>query len=131
VLGKYFNFLADVISHENIDHNFIGVYATRLLAGGQRAFLPVHVHSSRTSTETDVIAILRPGSDVEDVRWRRYVREGFPVAWQPVGGAAGLVPEGARLRIALGGAITTATIFEVSFLSNGVARAYRFVLLAR
>jgi hypothetical protein len=123
--------LRDVVALENILPEALGVYAARTLPGGQYAFLPVYAHGSGTAAEEEVIAVIRPGSDVTDVQWRRFGPGVAPTAWAHVPGASGLVPEGKRLEIVLGKVDPPQATLEVSFLSQGVGRSDRFVLLAR
>ena len=123
--------LGDVVAHENILPEAFGIYAVKRLPGGQNAFVPVHARGAGTAAQADVVAVVRPGADVSDVQWRRYAPAVSPTAWASVAGASGLVPEGTRLEIVLGKDIPPETTLEVSFLSQGVGRADRFVLLAR
>jgi hypothetical protein len=123
--------LGDVVAPEKILPEQFGIYGVKTLPGGQNAFLPVYAQGSSAAAQAEVIAVVRPGADVSDVQWRRYAR-GVPVtAWAPVVGASGLVPEGTRLEIVLGKDMPPQMTLEVSFLSQGIGRADRFVLLAR
>jgi hypothetical protein len=123
--------LADVVAPENILPEAFGVYAVRRLPGGQNAFLPVYAQGSEAGAQRGVVAVVRPGADVSDVHWRRYSLGVPPAAWEPLVGASGLVPRGTRLEIVLGKDVVSQTTLEVSFLSQGIGRADRFVLLAR
>jgi hypothetical protein len=125
--------LADVVVPENISPEEFGVFGLRMLAGGQNAFLPVIAHGAGADSDAraEVVAVVRPGADVSDVRWREYVSGTSPTAWVPVTGGSGLVPEGTRLEIVVGTAIAQRTTLDVSFLLQGVGRADRFVLMAR
>jgi hypothetical protein len=120
--------LADVIAPEKIEPEAFGIYRRRSLPSGQTAFIPIYARVSGATGQTKVVAVVRPGNDVSDVQWRRYAPGALPTAWVPVATASGLVPEGTRLEIALG-ETAPETIFEVSFLSQGVGRADRFLLL--
>jgi len=123
--------LRDVIAPENIASDALGIYGERPLAGRQKGFVPVHARPPGGPVQDDVVAVVRPGSDVSDVRWRRYAPGVAPLAWAPIAGASGLVPAGARLEIMLGRDVAPQTTLEVSFLSQGVPRADRFVVLTR
>jgi hypothetical protein len=123
--------LRDVVAAENISPESFGVLGMRRLKGGQSAFLPVRARPPGMPSEAEVIAIIRPGADVSDVQWRLYAPAVPPTPWLPVAGASGLVPEGTRLQIALGNDITPQTTLEVSYLSQGIGRADRFLLFPR
>lgn len=123
--------LRDVVAAENILPEAFGVYGVRRLRAGQDAFLPVHAHPPGGESEAEIIAVIRPGADVSDVHWRRYAPAVPPTPWAPVVGASGLVPEGMRLEIMLGKDLPPQTTLEVSFLSQGIGRADRFVLFPR
>jgi len=123
--------LRDVVAPQNILPEQFGIYGVRRLPGGQNAFLPVYAHGPGTAAQAEVIAIVRPGTDVSDVQWRRYGPSVPPTAWAPVGRPGGLVPEGTRLEIMLGRDILPQMTLEVSFLSQGVGRADRFALFTR
>ncbi len=129
--------LADVIARENILPERLGIYAVRKLPEGQNAFVPVYAHGSGAAVQGDavqgdnVIAVVRPGADVTDVQWRRSAPSGRPEAWKPVARPSGLIPEGTRLEIVLGKDMLPQTILDMSFRSNGIDGAARFVLLAR
>jgi hypothetical protein len=121
--------LGDVVAPQNILPEEFGTYAVRRLPGGQNAFLPVYAYVSGAAAQGEVIAVVRPGADVSDVQWRRYMPGATPT-WAPVAGESGLVPKGTRLEIVLGKDMPSQTILEVSFLVQGIGRADRFVLLA-
>jgi hypothetical protein len=124
--------LADVIARENILPERLGIYAVRKIPGGQNAFVPVYAHGSGVTAQGDnIIAVVRPGADVTDVQWRRGALGVRPEAWTPVAGPSGLIPEGTRLEIVLGKNMLPQTILDLSFRSNGIDGAARFVLFAR
>jgi hypothetical protein len=123
--------LADVVAPQNILPDDFGIYGMRTLPGGQNAFLPVHAYGSSVVAQGEVVAVIRPGTDVTDVQWRRYAPGVAPTTWTPVVGAGGLVPEGTRLEIVLGKDVPPQMTLEVSYLSQGIGQADRFVLLAR
>ena len=123
--------LGDVVAPENISPEAFGIYGMRKLSGGQNAFIPVHAHGPGATAQEGIVAVVRPGSDVSDVQWRRYAPGVPPTTWAPVTAASGLVPEGARLVIVLGRDIAPQTTFEVSYMSQGIGRADQFLLLAR
>ena len=120
--------LADVVAPKNILPDEFGIYAVKKLPGNQNAFVPVYAHGSGAAAQGDIVAVVRPGADVTDVQWRSYAPNVPPTAWAPVAGASGLVPEGTRLEIMLSKDMPPQMTLEVSFLSNGIGRADRFVL---
>jgi len=123
--------LGDVVAPQKILPEAFGSYGMRKLPGGQIAFLPVYAHAPGAAGQAEVVAVVRPGADVSAVRWRWYAPDVSPTDWMPVAQASGLVPEGKRLEIVLGREIARQMTLEVSFLSQGIDRADRFVLLAR
>jgi hypothetical protein len=112
-----------VVAYEKIEPDALGIYAVRALSEGENAYLPVHASRAGTVPQSEIVAIVRPGADVSDVRWRQYAQGGSPTGWQHVARAIGLVPKGARLEVVLGRDIPSPTILEVSFLSDGVPRS--------
>jgi hypothetical protein len=123
--------LGDVIKPKDILANDFGIYAIRTLAGRQNGFIPVYADGSGAFAQENIVAVVRPGADVTDVVWRSYAPNGPPTAWAPVAGASGFVPEGTRLEILLSKNLLPQLTLEVSFRSNGVDRADRFLLLER
>lgn len=64
--------LADVVAANKILPEQFGIYAVRKLPGSQNIFVPVYAHGSVAAAQGDVVAVMRPGADVTDVRWRSY-----------------------------------------------------------
>jgi hypothetical protein len=123
--------LVDVVAAERIPPKDFGIYGVKKLPGSQDAYIPVYARGSGAASQEEIVAVVRPGADVTDVLWRSYAPNVPPRAWAPVTGASGLVPEGTRLEILLAKNMPPRMTLEVSFRSNGIDRADRFVLLDR
>jgi hypothetical protein len=123
--------LGDVIVPRKIDAEKFGVYGIRTLADGTIGYIPVYAGRPGALPPSDIVAVVRPGSDVTDVAWRIYVDPTHAGEWVPVADATGLVPQGKRLDIDIGRTLPGAqNILELSFYIEGAPRTDRFVLLA-
>jgi hypothetical protein len=127
--------LATVIKPTRISAGDLGLLALRDGGGGRRFYVPVHVatDAKRTAEARDVTAVLRPDSDILDVRWR-LTPAGAPVgAYRALSGAQGPVPAGQRLEITLPAwPADAAAVLELRYVDlNGRERSSRFQLASR
>jgi len=123
--------LHDVIAPRQIDAEKFGVYGIRVLADGTIGYVPVYAGRPGALRPSDIVAVVRPGSDVTNVAWRIY-DPAHTMSWVPLPDAAGLVPQGKRLDVDIGRTLPGArNTLELSFYLDGIPRTDRFVLLAR
>lgn len=127
--------LATVIKPARIAAGDLGLLALRDAGGGRRLFVPVHVGTDSTlPVETrDVTAVLRPASDVLDVRWRLTPTGAALGGYRELRGAQGPVPAGQRLEITLPAWPADGTaVLELRYVDlNGRERSSRFQLATR
>ncbi len=123
--------LADVINPAGISAEELGVFGLRDISPTRVGHVPLVATTSGAPADQGLIAIIRPGADVLDVRWRLVPQNGAATGWQPVPGGTGLVPEGARLQLTLPPSLPAArTELEITFFAQGVPDTNRFTLLA-
>lgn len=128
--------LAPVIKPNRIVATDLGLLAFRDSGGGRRVFVPVQVATdpAKYPPAQVSIAIIRPDSDIQNVRWRlTQAGAAAPGEFQPIASAQGPVPSGYRLEIGLPGLgqATEATL-ELRYLDlGGRERTSRFQLAVR
>jgi hypothetical protein len=95
--------LAAVIKPSRITSGDLGLLASREAGGGRRLFVPVHVatEARRQQVAREVTAVLRPDSDVLDMRWRLTPAGAAAGEYRALSGAQGPVPAGQRLEVVL------------------------------
>ena len=128
--------LASVIKPNRIVATDLGLLAYRETGGGRRVFVPVQVATDPAKYQGALasIAIVRPDSDVLNVRWRMtQAGVATPGEFQPIASAQGPVPSGYRLEIGLPGfgSATEATLELRYFDLGGRERTSRFQLALR
>ncbi len=128
--------LVAVIKPNRIVASDLGLLAYREAGGGRRIFVPVQVATDPAKYQTPQasIAVLRPDSDIQNVRWRLTPAGGAaPGEFQPVASAQGPVPSGYRLEIGLPGFAPAAdATLELRYLDlGGRERTSRFQLALR
>ena len=128
--------LTAVIKPNQIVASDLGLLAYRDAGGGRRVFLPVQVATDPKKFQAPQasIAIIRPDSDIQNVRWRLTpAGNPAPGEFQPVASAQGPVPSGYRMEIALPGfAPANEAVLELRYLDlGGRERTSRFQLALR
>lgn len=127
--------LTSVIRPNRIPATDLGLLAYRESGGGRRVFVPVHVgvDAAKLPPSTVSMAIVRPDSDIQNLRWRLTTAGAAPGEFSPIASAQGPIPSGHRLEIALPGLDATqdATL-ELRYLDlSGRERTARFQLSSR
>lgn len=127
--------LAAVIKPSRIAPSDLGLVALREGSGGRRVFVPVQVGTvaDRAPASREVTAVLRPDSDVLDMRWRLTPAGAGPGEYHPLPGAQGPVPAGQRLEVTLPAwPAESEAILELRYVDiTGRERTSRFQLATR
>lgn len=128
--------LTAVIKPNRIVAGDLGLLAYRDAGGGRRVFVPVQVATDPKKFQTPQAstAIIRPDSDIQNVRWRLTpTGAAAPGEFQPVASAQGPVPSGYRMEIALPSfAPANEATLELRYLDlGGRERTSRFQLALR
>ncbi|MBL8701620.1 MAG: hypothetical protein JNK67_24785 [Alphaproteobacteria bacterium] len=127
--------LGAVIKPNRIPPSDLGLIAFRDAGGGRRVYVPVHVglDPAKLPPAAGATAVVRPDSDIQNLRWRLTASGAAPAEFRPVPAAEGPVPSGNRLEIALPklDAASDATL-ELRYLDlSGRERTTRFQLSSR
>lgn len=127
--------LGSVIRPNRIPSTDLGLLAYRDSGAGRRIYVPVHVgiDPAKLPPAGAALAVARPDSDVQNVRWRLTQGGAAPGEFRPVASAQGPVPSGNRLEIALPAldGASDATL-ELRYLDlGGRERTSRFLLSSR
>lgn len=128
--------LTAVIRPSRIAAGDLGLVGQRDAGGGRRIFVPLRVATNATrvaATGRDISAVLRPDSDVFNVRWRLTPAGATPEAHRPLAGAEGPVPAGQRLEIAIPAwPARSEAVLELRYVDiGGRERSTRFQLADR
>jgi hypothetical protein len=123
--------LGDVIAPAHIRSSDLGIYGARTLPGGIKGYVPLSVKSATSVAQPGIVAILRAGSDINDVEWRMYGNGLAATPLQAISIGPGLVGQGASFRIDLGPHPALSTFkLEISYYAAGVPRSDRFDVLS-